>query len=281
MDNASPAVYLVSVPTAQERRSHLHKIGIPSSWLQNYCFTEDLRDAQDSYIDTITNPVLSIRRYGRPLNKGEVGCAKSHMNIYREIVEKRLDCALILEDDILPLEKNLISQKIKYLHNRLIMLNPINVSFICHLGVSRENFENIGKQKMINIRSLFTRTYNDEPSLYALFSTLYSVWYTHAYFISYKAAYQILANETKIFLVADDWKYRAKLGYIEDIFFTSTLFDQNNDFESLIDHTLGWKKENQSSLGFLCRQLMELKLVIRAIARKVMLNLLILVPRIY
>ena len=46
-----------------------------------------------------TSPFRSLMAYGATLEKGEVGCALSHMAVYRRIVAEGLPFALILEDD--------------------------------------------------------------------------------------------------------------------------------------------------------------------------------------
>lgn len=40
-------------------------------------------------------------KYSRPFNKGEIGCALSHLNIYEKICKENISHALILEDDVL------------------------------------------------------------------------------------------------------------------------------------------------------------------------------------
>jgi glycosyl transferase, family 25 len=40
-----------------------------------------------------------IRRFGRSLSSGELGCALSHIACYRKVVENRMTHALVLEDD--------------------------------------------------------------------------------------------------------------------------------------------------------------------------------------
>ena len=34
------------------------------------------------------------------MNKGEIGCALSHINLYKKIVSDKLSYAIILEDDV-------------------------------------------------------------------------------------------------------------------------------------------------------------------------------------
>ncbi|XP_014886690.1 procollagen galactosyltransferase 1 [Poecilia latipinna] len=38
--------------------------------------------------------------HGRPLTKGELGCFLSHYNIWKEVVERRLETSLVIEDDL-------------------------------------------------------------------------------------------------------------------------------------------------------------------------------------
>lgn len=45
---------------------------------------------------------VAIRTVGRPLSRAEIGCALSHASVYRTILERGLDCALVLEDDARP-----------------------------------------------------------------------------------------------------------------------------------------------------------------------------------
>jgi glycosyl transferase, family 25 len=38
--------------------------------------------------------------HGRPASRGEIGCAMSHRNIYRKMVEEGISWAILLEDDV-------------------------------------------------------------------------------------------------------------------------------------------------------------------------------------
>jgi glycosyl transferase family 25 len=45
-------------------------------------------------------PKLNKKNYRRPLRLGEIGCYMSHLKAWRTIVDRKISCALILEDDI-------------------------------------------------------------------------------------------------------------------------------------------------------------------------------------
>ena len=52
-------------------------------------------EISDSYSEKLTK-----KNIGRALTKGEIGCALSHLSIYKRMIEEQLEIALILEDDI-------------------------------------------------------------------------------------------------------------------------------------------------------------------------------------
>jgi glycosyl transferase family 25 len=45
-------------------------------------------------------PELNAKKYRRELPCGEIGCYMSHIKAWKIIVQRKLDCAIILEDDI-------------------------------------------------------------------------------------------------------------------------------------------------------------------------------------
>lgn len=51
-------------------------------------------------LNEIYDNKLSEKLNAIPLNKGEIGCAASHLAIYQEIVAKKIPYSLILEDDV-------------------------------------------------------------------------------------------------------------------------------------------------------------------------------------
>mgnify|MGYP000676827977 CR=1 FL=1 len=61
------------------------------------------------------NESLCIEKNGKPMNTGELGCALSHRNVYRKMLEEGVEYALIFEDDICIKNKDFkhIRQEIK------------------------------------------------------------------------------------------------------------------------------------------------------------------------
>ena len=57
-------------------------------------------DLSQEEIDKYYCPELNKKNYRRPLGLGEIGCYLSHIKVWEIIVERKIPCALILEDDI-------------------------------------------------------------------------------------------------------------------------------------------------------------------------------------
>ena len=57
-------------------------------------------DLSDKYIDQVTSKHETINHHGRELTKGEIGCALSHLSIYKHMIVNEIQSAIIFEDDI-------------------------------------------------------------------------------------------------------------------------------------------------------------------------------------
>ena len=51
-------------------------------------------------LNGIYNSEIAIQKNKRELSRGEIGCALSHINLYKKIMSENIEIALILEDDI-------------------------------------------------------------------------------------------------------------------------------------------------------------------------------------
>jgi len=50
-------------------------------------------------IDRVYQKNVAIREFKRELSRGEIGCALSHLSIYKKMIEQNIEKAVILEDD--------------------------------------------------------------------------------------------------------------------------------------------------------------------------------------
>ena len=54
-----------------------------------------------SEIDKVYSERRAIQKFGRGLSRGEIGCALSHISIFKKMTENNIQRAIVLEDDVL------------------------------------------------------------------------------------------------------------------------------------------------------------------------------------
>lgn len=97
-NDSFPHVYVISLPRHHERRALI------SNQLNSLGFKFDFIDGVDGTkldSETLKNTDLEFcqKNFGHSMNNSEIGCALSHIKVYKKIIENKLDSAIILEDD--------------------------------------------------------------------------------------------------------------------------------------------------------------------------------------
>ena len=94
-------VFVLSLPDCHDRRARvsaaLDGLGLQFEFIDALDGRRGLPPEYESQID---RPLA--RKLGRHLSDAEFACALSHINIYRRIVSRNIDYALVLEDDAAP-----------------------------------------------------------------------------------------------------------------------------------------------------------------------------------
>lgn len=98
--NKQVPVFVINLQNDVEKKAHMMKLS--NSLELNFEFINAVNgeNLSDSQIDAVSNPSLSKKELGRELSRGELGCALSHISIFKTIVHQEIDVALILEDDV-------------------------------------------------------------------------------------------------------------------------------------------------------------------------------------
>lgn len=95
-----PLVFVINLDNSLERMAkisqRLEQLGISFERLAGV-YGADLSEQE---IAKHYCPQLNKKNYRRPLRLGEIGCYMSHLKAWRTIVDRKISCALILEDDI-------------------------------------------------------------------------------------------------------------------------------------------------------------------------------------
>lgn len=164
------------------------------------------------------NP-LTRARYGRDhLQPGELGCLSSHRQLYQRLVAEDQPWCLVLEDDVSPCRPDWPA-RVGELVERIRCSRLLDRPWVCHLGLSTEVLRRLA------LRPLRWRKPEGFPApvteIGELDPSIGSIWTTHAYLISRKAARRILRWEPEDAYVADDWDQRLRSGILHPLLATS------------------------------------------------------------
>ena len=126
------------------------------------------------------------------LTKGEIGCALSHLAIYKKIVKEDIPMALILEDDA-------------------ILNNKISHQQIFDLLAKLENQTSLPKNALIFLQNGAKTPLSENAFICQLTPThsieeMQSVWLSHAYVVSFEAAQKLSQFLLPIRYEADFWE---------------------------------------------------------------------------
>jgi glycosyl transferase, family 25 len=181
--------FVISLPQDIKRREHLisqlQKIDVPFSIFEAIhgmsLSTEDLEASYDRE--------KALRISNRELSKGEIGCALSHMSIYKKMLAEDIQYALILEDDADILDEELPATLLK-LRQFYSNKKPV-VVMLSYVSRYLEN-------KEIKL--------DDKHRLY----DTYRGTCAHGYFLNKAAAEIFVKNLYPIHVAADKWEYFQK-----------------------------------------------------------------------
>lgn len=128
----------------------------------------------------------ALRLFNRELSRGEIGCALSHVKIYRKMVEEDIPCALVLEDDAKILDPDLAATLAK-LKTRYPAQTPTAVL----LSHAKRYDGNSGV------------ALDAQRNVYDAYRGVCA----HGYFITRAAAAILLDKLYPVFVVADKWEF--------------------------------------------------------------------------
>lgn len=96
----TPPVFVINLDKSPERMARiakrLNELFIPFERISGVYGAELSQEEIAQYYC----PKLNKKNYRRPLGLGEIGCYISHIKAWQTIIDRKLPCGLILEDDI-------------------------------------------------------------------------------------------------------------------------------------------------------------------------------------
>lgn len=239
--------FVINLKRNVSRREHMIKVLSNFSNILETTFIEavdgkELLKSNQNNISILFDRNKSLLKYGRDLYPGEIGCTLSHRKCYKEIVNSKIDYALILEDDI-KLECNNIDI-IKKLMHYIKKNEPTIILLSNNVWYTRK--KDLGNFKLLKV---------------------YDAYFSHSYIINYAAAKIILG--CKPFYLADDWKFIRNLGIkIYSLFPYLTKQYDYEEIESNIcnEHKGRPVKLRNMSVNFMFER------IVRAIVRRILKN---------
>lgn len=140
-------------------------------------------------LESHINRIRAQQEYG-PLSAAEIGTSLSHIGIYREMVQKQLPYAVILEDDVC-LDDNFAA----YLHAHgpeglPAHFAPTNAVMVQLTHIARG--KRFGSKNLNNIKNKIVPASG-------------GVWLASGYFITLATAEKLAANLYPVWTVADHW----------------------------------------------------------------------------
>lgn len=178
--------FVVNLENAVDRRKDI------SNQLENLNMEYEIfsavngRALPEEYIDSIYDKNKAISKAYHDLLLPEMGCALSHIGIYKKMIEQDIPYALILEDDALlgqdvPEVLDLLSKKIDKTDSHVVLLS-----------YARRYINS----KIANV--------NDQFKLAQIYR---GVGGTHGYFLTNAAAKSLVNYLLPLWVVADKWEY--------------------------------------------------------------------------
>ena len=180
-----------SIDRRQYIMKHFSKIGIV-----NYVFLEgiDGKNLKSNYIQKIYKPSFAIKKHGRELSRGEIGCALSHIECYKHIVKNNIASSFIFEDDCLLNEDtvnnmNTIVEKLDASKEAIIVLLTL-------ADYVKQRSNCFGFNKISNKYHI---------------KKIYKAGLAHGYYINNHAAKKMLQEFKYIYQPIDTWKMIKKI----------------------------------------------------------------------
>ncbi|HYW33915.1 MAG TPA: glycosyltransferase family 25 protein [Balneolaceae bacterium] len=239
-------IFVVSARDDEERRGYVEKVFSKMDVSFEFFDAVMGNDLSKKEIENVYDEERAKKHktYRRPLSKPEIGCALSHIRIYKKIVKENLKNALIFEDDIAPNYEKLdqIDKAFNELPEDWDLLflgtldhkSEIPVSFklklLFYYPLVTTFFPEKIDYKFKQLQNLYPRDYS---------KSLKKAGYhrgSHAYAINKSGVEKFLAYHDKIVTPAD---LMLSVMVVEDkmnAFITrEKIFEQNRKFQSTID----------------------------------------------
>lgn len=199
-------IFVVSLPGSNRRHDISEKLSGYSFQYENAIYGKNLGE---DYLQKVNDQQWVKIAYRRDLTFGEVGCALSHKNIYKKIIDQNIPWAIIFEDDISIKHDfyDVFMQKIDTFDSNNIYILGAQEGLVCNDYVILSKTDSI----ILNEKIRFGKAIDSERYIFR----------TAAYLISKKVAENILNFTENRFCLADDWSCFKKNNLFKDLYLSN------------------------------------------------------------
>lgn len=170
----------------------------------------DGNDISDETLDKVHSAGTYFKKhYGRDMERGEAGAALTHLGLYKKIVQEKLDCAIIMEDDAE------FDERLRHVVKKKENLKKVFRNYeLILLGYCRNDL--IYKK---NAEFSYWNRVN-EDDIIKIGTPLYWYWSAIGYLLTFDGAKKLLSQGVypkmqADFLTANSPLYKVKLGIIK------------------------------------------------------------------
>ncbi|MEL3901409.1 MAG: glycosyltransferase family 25 protein [Treponema phagedenis] len=202
-------VFIVNLKESIDRRQYMIE-EMKKTNLQ-YEFFDAVNGKDIKNIEEIYDKENAIKAYGRELKLGEIGCAMSHLLIYKKMIDENIEQALIFEDDI-------------------IIANDFNRVFSEILKIENDGIILLGQSDTKLKTKIYFQSITRQYKLKKIFNSSYGAY---GYIICKKAAEKIYSESFPIIRPSDQWGRWSKKINISVII--PNVINYKCDIESTID----------------------------------------------
>ena len=207
-------VFVINLKESEERRSFMAKQLNTHGIAFEFFAAIDGRKLSQKDKACVCDQKWARRHIGRDLMSEEIGCALSHLGVYRKIVEEKLPCALVLEDDA-----HLSSCVKPVLEAVEKKLDPA-VGQICLFSECIK----LSKDAIPLTREA------------VMSRVMAAIYLAHAYVVTLEGAKKLLSSLYPVVQVADDWAWISYHTGIELYACSSILAKQGGEWASTISN---------------------------------------------
>lgn len=205
--------YIVNLEKDTERKEYMENLLNPLTFLErSYIKAVYGKFLPEEELNKKFDLELARKRYGRPINPGEIGCTLSHFKCYSELLKSCEPYALLLEDDITIMRD---FSEIDAIASSL----PADEPWVLFLSA--------------DYWYTSMRKFNSKNSI----ASVYDAVGTYAYIINRKGAELILRKNPKASNVADHWSMYRRQGLKLYAVYPYMIDANIEDFESTVEQT--------------------------------------------